>query len=99
MKRLVRPPTVVLLLATVALLTPLAQASPTDPTWIVGLYDAGDSDDVVLLVDSTFSTSADWRAAALPLTLATAELKPASRPGVYSGRPPLAFEGRGPPTA
>ncbi|HUM15193.1 MAG TPA: hypothetical protein VL086_05850 [Candidatus Nitrosotalea sp.] len=30
------------------LLTALAQASPPDPTWIPGIYDDGDFDDVVV---------------------------------------------------
>jgi hypothetical protein len=92
-------PTVLLLAAAVAFLTPLACASPTDPTWIVGMYDAGDSDDVILLVDSTLSTPADWSECAVPLTLAPENLNPAARASVDVDRPPLAFEGRGPPPA
>jgi len=38
------------LLACLVSLTPLAQASPPDPTWIPGFYDAADYDDVVSLV-------------------------------------------------
>jgi hypothetical protein len=42
-----------LLLALVLLaLTPLAHASPPDQTWLAGLYDDADYDDVVLLVAS-----------------------------------------------
>jgi hypothetical protein len=41
----------VLLLAIVSL-TPMAFASPPDPTWLPGLYDDGDYDDVVLLITS-----------------------------------------------
>jgi len=37
-------------------LVPLAYASPTDPLWISGIYDAADYDDVVwLLTDTTFA--------------------------------------------
>jgi predicted anti-sigma-YlaC factor YlaD len=44
---------VVLLLAGVMLtLTPLAHAAPPDQTWIAGLYDNADYDDVVLFVTS-----------------------------------------------
>src|SRR5262245_55765837 len=28
-------------------LVPLAHASPPDPVWLAGIYDAGDSDDVI----------------------------------------------------
>jgi len=36
----------------IPLLTPMAYASPPDPSWIHGLYDDGDFDDVVVLVTS-----------------------------------------------
>lgn len=39
-------------LFTVFALRPLAEASPPDPTWIAGLYDNGDLDDVVLAATS-----------------------------------------------
>jgi hypothetical protein len=39
-----------LTLALVALLRPLAQASPGDPVWIAGFYDGADFDDVVSLL-------------------------------------------------
>jgi hypothetical protein len=42
----------VLVLSGLVALTPLAYASPPDPSWIRGVYDDGDSDDVVLLVTS-----------------------------------------------
>jgi len=31
-------------------IVPLAQGSPPDPTWVAGLYDDGDHDDVVLAI-------------------------------------------------
>jgi len=43
---------VLLLLACHIALTPLAHASPPDPTWISGIYDDADYDDVVCLVTS-----------------------------------------------
>jgi hypothetical protein len=55
-----------LLLAVLFLVGPLAYASPTDPTWIPGLYDAADYDDVIdLLTDMSAAshvgfTSAGW---------------------------------------
>jgi hypothetical protein len=48
MKRLL---VVLLLLAPVAL-PGLAHASPPDPTWIPGVYDDGDGDDIVTLIAS-----------------------------------------------
>ena len=43
---------VVLVLAAPALLLALAYASPPDPTWIPGIYDDADYDDVVTLITS-----------------------------------------------
>jgi len=41
------------LLAILVAIIPLAYASPTDPTWIAGIYDAADYDDVLdVLTDS-----------------------------------------------
>ena len=45
-----------LLLASAVALLPLAYASPPDPTWIGGLYDDADYDDVVLAVTSVAGT-------------------------------------------
>jgi hypothetical protein len=42
-----------ILLAAVGALTPFAYASPQDPTWIEGIYDAADYDDVVGLLNDT----------------------------------------------
>jgi hypothetical protein len=41
---------VLVLLVALLALTPLAQASPPDQTWIGGFYDDADLDDIVLLV-------------------------------------------------
>jgi len=40
-------------------LVPLAHASPPDPVWLAGIYDAGDSDDVILAATSLESRSAE----------------------------------------
>jgi hypothetical protein len=39
-----------LLVAVVGILTPIAHASPLDPSWIRGMYDDGDFDDVIGLI-------------------------------------------------
>jgi hypothetical protein len=46
-------PVVLFLLLTLSALVPLALASPPDPLWIGGVFDAGDFDDVV--VAATFT--------------------------------------------
>jgi len=47
-----RPIGITLLLVLLIGLTPLAYASPPDQTWLAGLYDNADYDDVVLAVTS-----------------------------------------------
>lgn len=44
------------LIAAIVTLTPLAQASPPDPSWIKGVYDDDDFDNVVIAVTSAVST-------------------------------------------
>ena len=53
-----------LLLVPLVWLTPLAYASPPDQTWIGGLYDDADYDDVVLLAMSLALALGDLTAAA-----------------------------------
>ena len=43
----------VLFVCVMAALTPLAHASPSDPSWIAGLWDDADYDDVVILITSS----------------------------------------------
>src|SRR5215475_10226041 len=40
-----------LLLVNLVVLLPLASADPSDPTWLVGIYDEADGDSVVWLID------------------------------------------------
>jgi len=47
----------VALIVLTALLTPLAQASPPDQTWISGFYDNADYDDAVVSITSTAATA------------------------------------------
>jgi len=56
--------TLVLLLP-VSAVTSLAYASPPDPSWIRGLYDGGDHDDVVVLITSEAGTARSLVAADL----------------------------------
>ena len=62
---------VVLVLAVLVASTPLAYASPPDPSWIRGLYDDGDGDDVVV-----FLTGGSGAVAPFPL----ADLHPLAAP-------------------
>lgn len=52
-------PLVLIVLAALVALPPLAFSSPPDPIWIGGVYDAADYDDAVLAVTSTASVVED----------------------------------------
>ena len=86
-----------LLLAALVGLTPLAYASPPDPTYISGLWDNGDYDDVVVLTASAsfvFDVQARPSPTLVPLNVVT----PAS--GVLRvAAPPLCLLSRAPPAA
>ena len=43
----------VLFVCVMTALTPLAHASPSDPSWIAGFWDDGDYDDIVILITSS----------------------------------------------
>jgi hypothetical protein len=69
-----------LILALVAL-CPVAHASPLDPTWIAGLWDNGDHDDLVFRVAS-MASAADMNLVVpllpVPVAASVATLEPAS---------------------
>src|SRR5215471_14699295 len=77
------------------LLPAIAFASPPDPSWIAGIYDGADSDDVVTLVYETAGVGAAWLGSALPLSRSSTALL-VSGPGTIHGFPPHQFS-RGPP--
>ncbi|PYM91494.1 MAG: hypothetical protein DME04_18950 [Candidatus Rokuibacteriota bacterium] len=89
----------VVLIAVVVVLTPVALASPADPTWIAGIYDDGDYDDVILLVTSASSTLVSRSGHAVPLDLAPAGPIRDAEARLGLGVVRLAFEGRAPPLA
>lgn len=47
-----------LVLLTLVGLTPLGYASPPDPSWVQGIYDDADYDDVVVMVTSAVAVNA-----------------------------------------
>lgn len=87
------------LVATLAALTPAAFASPPDPTWIAGFYDNGDHDDVILLVTSTSSTPVELSVRAVRPDLATGDSHADVRARIDFCPMRLAFQGRAPPIA
>jgi hypothetical protein len=88
----------VILTLGIAILPPLCHASPPDPTWIAGLYDDADYDDVVLDVLATVAVPV----AALPSLLAPMPARPASPPAAPEApgrRGLVARSDRAPPLA
>jgi hypothetical protein len=92
----VRPRALValLLVLVVAGLTPLAKASPPDPTWVAGFWDNGDYDDIVLLI---CATPADLPAPPAPPG-ATGEILATIEPA-EPAKPPLAVRASAPSRA
>lgn len=82
-----------LLVVTIAIVT-LGYASPIDPSWIAGLYDDSDYDDIVTLVTQAAGALSGHRA--LVLEPSSTQLLP--RPATYvPGQPLLLLGGRAPP--
>jgi hypothetical protein len=76
-------------------LTPLAQATPQDPTWIAGIYDGADYDDVVLLI-----TTDGGIAPSVPPQVfggVAVEASPAHAVALVSTAPPSRLQSRAPP--
>ena len=92
-----RGATVVVLVALMLLLTPIAHACPTDPTWIGGFYDDNDYDDVVLFITGGL-TAVDARVVD-PIGPVTVSLGPVDpgRPHTVPLRPLESVSTRAPP--
>jgi hypothetical protein len=87
---------VLLAIALCIVLNPLAAASPPDPTWIPGLYDAADFDDVVIRIGLLASACDACAAPSLALDpLVDALILPDRRPLVCRTR--FTSQGRAPP--
>lgn len=87
---------VFLAIALCVVLHPLAAASPPDPSWIPGIYDAADFDDAVVRVGLLASACDALHAPLLVPDAAVRELLlPADPPPVSRPLPPRA--GRSPP--
>ena len=73
--RLMRSPWLVsVLLGVIVALTPLAHASPPDPSWIRGLYDDADFDDVIVLICAGAVAVGDLQTPGIPSPAASAAL-------------------------
>jgi hypothetical protein len=88
-----------LLLLGLSGLTPLAYASPPDPSWVRGIYDDADYDDVVVLITSAAAVAAPVLVVDIrhlpPCAGRTAQLAEGPAPT----RPVPSFQSRAPPTS
>lgn len=92
-------PPIVALIGALLALTPLAFASPPDPTWIGGFYDNADYDDVVLAATAAAGAlEAAPLAVLTPLAIVVGVVSPAGRPPTPIAAP-SAFQIRAPPIA
>ena len=85
-----------LVLASIAALPAMAHASPPDPTWIVGVYDDGDQDDLIAL--AAWATGATGAPLDVHPTLSPVkDLFPVRDPAP-AARAPVPVRSRAPPT-
>src|SRR5262249_26830815 len=92
----IRLATFLSIVVTLILIAPIAFASPPDPSWIAGIYDGADGDDVVALVYETAGVEAVSLGSILSLPRAS-NISLASGPGAVHGFPLHQFT-RGPPS-
>jgi len=92
-------PAVVLLLIGLIDVAPLALASPPDPLWIGGLFDADDGDDVVLAVTSADGATDGATLDAVKVLWPVLGAVPPAGPMGLARSPLPVFHGRGPPIA
>jgi hypothetical protein len=88
---------VLLLLACLFSLSPLAYASPPDPTWVDGIFDDADGDDVVISISwAAWAVELDPLAVVTPL-FPSVPLVPLGEPRLGSIAVRSVFLGRAPP--
>jgi len=87
----ISPPVILALI----LLPAVAFASPPDPSWIAGIYDGADGDDIVTLVYETAGVEAASTGPVPPLPRSS-EISIVSSPSTIHGLPACQFT-RGPP--
>ena len=83
---------VLLLLLGLSGLTPFAYATPPDPSWVRGIYDDADYDDVVVLITSAAAVATPVLVVDLGLTAQPVE-------GPAPTRPVASLQSRAPPAS
>ena len=86
-----------LLLLGLSGLTPLAYASPPDPSWVRGIYDDADYDDVVVLITSAAAVTAPVLVVDIRLLPPLAGLAPQRAEGSVPTRSFSSLQPRAPP--
>jgi hypothetical protein len=78
-------------------LTPIAHACPTDPTWIGGFYDDNDYDDVVLFITGSLTAVSPSLVDPIgPIAISLGQVDP-GRPHTVPVRPIESLSTRAPP--
>ena len=90
---------VALLVLVLGTLAPLAHASAPDPSWIAGIYDGADYDDVVVLVTCATGAVSPLRIADLEPMLQVIGSLPQLPESTTVSRSAAAFPPRGPPAS
>lgn len=93
-----RSPVAVVLLFPLILLAPLALASPPDPIWIQGVFDAGDSDDAILAATGTEGATDGALLPEVAVLVVVGAIPRSGRPSAPSSGHPVC-RGRAPPAA
>jgi len=78
-------------------LIPAAHAAPPDPTWMSGIYDGGDYDEVVLLVTFLASLADEGRFCAQPPFPTIRSTHPATRTDIQATETYRTTQPRAPP--
>jgi hypothetical protein len=87
----------VLLLGILVALSPVAHGCPTDPTWIPGLYDDNDYDDVIFFITGAVSAVDSGVVDPVgPIVVCLGRIAP-STPRSIPGRPLESVSTRAPP--
>jgi len=89
----------ILLLVGVCGLGPLAFASPPDPLWIGGVFDGGDTDDVIAAATSTEGATDGTTPDAARTSLAVADRVVPAGVGALVGWARATCHGRAPPAS
>ena len=90
---------VALSVAAISAVTPLAYASPPDPSWVKGIYDDADFDDVVGLVTSAKALVEPMDAAALHVVSPATSLEVSPRESTPNCHSTGTLHARAPPAS